>query len=47
MINRIGEKIAKSIEIEFIYGDFKKNNGNRILLENLVQYEDFSFLIHL
>lgn len=33
MINRIGEKIAKSIEIEFIYGDFKKNNGYKKSIE--------------
>lgn len=33
VINRIGEKVQEKIEIPFIYGDFKKNDGYKKSIE--------------
>lgn len=33
IINRIGEKVQEKIEIPFIYGDFKKNDGYKKSIE--------------
>lgn len=38
MINRIGEKVANFIGINFIYGDFKKNDGYKKSIEFSKEY---------
>ncbi len=38
LINEIGEKIAKEVNIKFIYGDFKKNDGYKKSIEYSKKY---------
>ena len=38
IINKIGEHIMKELNINFIYGDFKKNDGYKKSIEYSLEY---------
>ena len=38
MINEIGEKISNDLNIKYIYGDFKKNDGYKKSIEFSKKY---------
>lgn len=39
VINRVGEAISKELDMPYIYGDFKKNDGYKKSIEYSKQYE--------